>query len=70
MGVHEGRGQLAKSFKDLTRKWVETKGSWDDSTSDKFEKRHVLPIERDIRNAVAAMDAIAIVLSSARRDCE
>ena len=47
MGVHEGRGALSKSMKELTRKWMETKGSWDDTTSDQFEKRHVLPIERD-----------------------
>lgn len=70
MGVHEGRGQLGKSMKELSRKWLETKGSWDDTTSEQFEKRHVLPIERDLRNAIAAMDAIAIQLSSARRDCE
>ena len=63
MGVHEGRGNLSKAYKELTRRWVETKSSWDDGTSDKFEKRHVLPIERDMRTAVAAMDAIAIVLS-------
>ena len=70
MGVHEGRGQLGKAIKDLNRKWLETKGSWDDSTSDSFEKRHVLPIERDLRTAIAAMDQIAIQLSNARRDCE
>ncbi len=70
MGVHEGRGQLSKSFKELTRRWVETKSSWDDGTSDKFEKRHVLPIERDMRSAVSAMDSLAIVLSNAHRDCE
>jgi hypothetical protein len=70
MGVHEGRGQLGKSMKDLTRKWLETKGSWDDSTSDQFEKKHVLPIERDLRTAIAAMDAVAIHLANARRDCE
>jgi hypothetical protein len=70
MGVHEGRGQLGKSMKDLNRKWLETKGSWDDGTSDAFEKRHVQPIERDMRTAIAAMDQIAIHLANARRDCE
>jgi hypothetical protein len=70
MGVHEGRGNLAKSMKELNRKWLETKGSWDDSTANSFEKRHVLPIERDLRNAIAAMDQISIHLSAARRDCE
>jgi hypothetical protein len=70
MGVHEGRGNLAKAMKDLTRKWAETKGSWDDATSEQFEKRHVLPIERDLRNAIAAMDAVATQLASARRDCQ
>jgi hypothetical protein len=70
MGVHEGRGQLAKAIKDLNRKWLETKGSWDDNTSVQFEKRHVVPIERDLRNAIAAMDAVAVHLASCRRDCE
>ncbi len=70
MGVYEGRGQLSRAMKDLMARWYETRASWSDVVSKNFEDRHVLPLEMDLRNAVAAMDHMAILLQQARRDCE
>jgi hypothetical protein len=70
MGVYEGRGQLAKALKSLLLRWNETKGLWDDVRSDDFEKTYLLPLEMDMRNAVGAMDHMAIILHQIRRDCE
>ena len=42
MGVYEGRGQLAKATKELLARWAETKGDWDDSVSQNFEKRFLV----------------------------
>ena len=39
MGVHEGRGNLNRALKDLTHRWQECKGSWDDAASEAFERR-------------------------------
>jgi hypothetical protein len=69
MGVHEGRGLLAKGFKELMLRWHETKGSWDDAVSDQFEKTYLEPLERDLKSAGAAMDQMNILLYRIRQEC-
>jgi hypothetical protein len=70
MGVYEGRGQLGKSMKQLQSIWSRTHAEWDDANARDFEERFIVPLEKDLRYAVAAMDHMAMVLASARRDCE
>lgn len=69
MGVHEGRGQLAKAMKDLSQRWLEARGQWNDAQSKQFEEQHLMAIEADLRNAVGAMDQMASLLSQIQRDC-
>jgi hypothetical protein len=70
MGVYEGRGQLAKALKNLTLRWTEAKGSWDDAVSRQFEENFMIPLEMDMKTAASAMDHMAAVLAQVRRDCE
>lgn len=70
MGVHEGRGQLAKAMKELMHRWLDTKSNWRDAVSEKFEEDHLRPLEMDLKAATAAMDHAGQVLAQARRDCE
>ena len=70
MGVYEARGQLAKSLKDLTDRWADTKMDWDDVVSGRFEERFLAPLDVDLRNATSAMDHMAQLLSQIRRDCQ
>ena len=70
MGVYEGRGQLSKALKNLMLRWMETKSDWDDAASQHFEERFIVPLEMDLKNAVGAMDHMAAVLASVRRDCQ
>jgi hypothetical protein len=70
MGVYESRGQLSKGIKELNNRWLDTKGSWDDAVSRKFEERYLLPLEADLKSAAAAMDQMGILLSQIRRECE
>jgi hypothetical protein len=69
MGVYESRGQLAKLMKELGDKWADTKMDWDDVVSQNFENRFLVPLEADLRNATAAMDHMALLLSQIKRDC-
>jgi hypothetical protein len=69
MGVYEGRGQLAKATKELLSRWADTKGDWDDSVSQNFEKRFLIALEMDVRSATSAMDSMAQILTAVRRDC-
>ena len=70
MGVYESRGQLAKSLKDLTGRWSDTKMDWDDVVSQRFEERFLAPLDVDLRNATSAMDHMAQLLSQIRRECQ
>ena len=70
MGVYEGRGQLGKSSKELMNAWMECKAAWRDQNAERFEKKHLIPLEMDLRNAVSAMDVMAQLISAIKRDCE
>ena len=49
MGVYEGRGQLGKGMKELMSAWLDTRSSWKDANAERFEKKHLVPLEMDIR---------------------
>ena len=70
MGVHEGRGQLAKGLKELVSAWQDTKSQWKDQNAERFEKKHVQPLEMDLRAAVSAMDVMSQLISTIKRECE
>ena len=70
MGVHEGQGQLSRATKDLVRKWAELKGVWTDANAKRFEEAILVPVETEVRNASAAMAHMAMLLGTARRDCQ
>ena len=69
MGVHEGRGQLNKAIRELNNRWLEAKGQWQDVQAEKLEKDYLIPLEADLKNAVSAMDHMAVLLDQIRREC-
>ncbi|MDB5328632.1 MAG: hypothetical protein JWM57_4201 [Phycisphaerales bacterium] len=70
MGMYEGRGTLAKGFKDLNLRWQTARADWDDDVAESFEKTYMEPLEMALRQAIAAMDQAAGSLSRVRSDCE
>ena len=70
MGVYEGRGQLARAIKTLMQQWAETRSGWNDERAKQFEDKYLHMLEQDLRNAVGAMDHMAIYLGQVKRDCE
>jgi len=69
MGVYEGRGQLSKALRDLMRHWQEACAQWQDANTAQFEKEFILPLEQDVKNALAAMDHMAVLLNQIRQEC-
>ena len=69
MGVHEGRGLLSKSIKELMLRWDEARMSWDDVRAREFENSFLEPLQMDLKNAVSAMDHMAILLQQVRSAC-
>ena len=70
MGVYEGRGQLGKGMKELMNAWLETRAVWKDANAERFEKKHLHPLEMDMRAATSAMDVMSQLISQIKRDCE
>jgi hypothetical protein len=57
-------------MKELMNAWLETRSSWKDANAERFEKKHLVPIEMDLRQAVSAMDVMSQLISAIKRDCE
>ena len=70
MGVFEARGSLAKAMKDLTARWNDIRVMWNDERAEEIEQTLLMPMEMDVRFAENAMDQLATLLSTAKRDCE
>jgi hypothetical protein len=70
MGLQESRGKLGSSIRDLMNLWANTKLTWNDVNSERFEETFLRPLELDLRNAAGAMDQMAALLSQLKRDCE
>lgn len=69
MGLYEARSNIAKSTKDLATKWAFLKTHWRDAQSESIDKELFDKLERDVRTAVEAMDAMKGLLGSAKKDC-
>ena len=69
MSLLENRGAQTKAFKDLGNRWVDVKSSWQHTQADNFEKLYLLPLEAELRKALAAMDHMNIVLNKIEREC-
>ncbi len=70
MGLQESRGKLGSGMKDLAAIWANTKVHWNDGNSDQFEEAVLKPLEQDIRVATSAMDQMAVLLTTIKRECE
>ena len=69
MGMQESRGKIATSTKDLLSMWGNTKLQWNDGNAQQFEESVLRPLEQDVRMATQAMDQMASLLTSIRREC-
>jgi len=70
MGVYEARGTLAKAMKELNNRFADVKVGWDDPVAHALENDFLVPLEVDLRNAIAAMDQAGAMLQQARADCD
>ena len=65
-----GLGQLKRSAGHLKERWAETKASWNDETSQKFEEEHLSYLAPQITLTVATIHRLADLLEQAEKDCE
>jgi hypothetical protein len=70
MGLQESRGKVTRSMQDLMALWSSTQVHWNDGNSAAFEAKYLKPLEMDIRVATSAMDEMASLLMTIKRQCE
>jgi hypothetical protein len=69
MGMRESRSKIATSYKDLLAIWFNVvKPQWQDKNAQEIEV-WLLSLEHDVVDATRAMDDMAVLLDSIRREC-
>lgn len=69
MSLRTSQTNLVDALKQLNTRWARVRERWDDPRSREIQKEFIDPVEAMIRAAVAALDGVADLESSARRDC-
>jgi hypothetical protein len=61
---------LVMATKELSRKWDETKESWQDAKSREFEQKYLFDLLASVERAVPVFDDLDKLISRIRSDCE
>jgi hypothetical protein len=69
MSLTGGKNRLIASLKELQLRWSQVRGEWDDDVRKRFEEEYLVPREREVQAAVAAIERMAETVARARRDC-
>ena len=64
-----GSHRLAQCFRLLRDQWLATEAHWSDSVRERFEERHLAPLESAVDSAVNGIQTMAEILEQVRRDC-
>jgi hypothetical protein len=67
--VMAGSTRLHQTIRALREQWLVTEATWGDSVRQRFEERHLAPLEPAVDAAINGMQKIAEVLDKVRRDC-
>ena len=67
--VMAGSTRLNQTIRALKDQWLVTEATWGDSVRQRFEDRHLAPLEPAVDSAINGMLKIAEVLDQVRRDC-
>jgi hypothetical protein len=70
MSLAMGSAQLQDARKTLLMRWSTLRQSWSDGVADRFEDRFVAQLDRELRDAAAAMAQMDTRIRQIRRECE
>jgi len=63
------RAKLHNRLKDLSARWQEIQGVWDDPVRKEFEEHYWTELGAHVHTALRAMDQIATTMTHVRHDC-
>lgn len=67
--VVTGSNRMKHALNALRQHWDVTEATWNDSVRQRFEERHLLPLDSAVDAAVIGMHKLAELLDKIRRDC-
>lgn len=69
MSIQVFQANLIEALKQLHLRWRQVRARWDDGTSRQIEAELVDSQEAMLRSAVQALNHVADLMASARREC-
>ena len=70
MSLSDSKARINAAQRDLMNAWYKVSDAWRDDTARAFRERTIEPIERSIRAAMNALDAMDETLRRVRNDCD
>ena len=70
MSISANGKVIVMATKELSRKWDETKESWQDAKSREFEQKYLFELLAGVDRAVPVFDDLDKLISRVRSDCE
>ena len=70
MNISANGKVIVMATKELSRKWDETKDSWQDAKSREFEQKYLFELIAGVDRAVPVFDDLDKLISRVRSDCE
>lgn len=70
MSLSDSKARINAAQRDLMNAWHKVSDSWRDDTARAFRERTIEPIDRSIRAAMNALDAMDETLRRVRSDCD
>lgn len=64
-----GASRLFEALRTLRQRWEETKPGWNDRVREKFEERHLAPLEPQVLITLERMNRLAQSFTQARQEC-
>jgi hypothetical protein len=69
MSLSDSKARLASAHRDLMAAWHRVSDAWHDDTARRFRERSIEPVDRQLRSAMNALDAMEETLRRVRSEC-
>lgn len=69
MSLDTGRYQLHSTYKTASAHWDQTQLAWRDQVAKEFEEQTWLPLEKQVKQVLSAIDRLGQIMARARQEC-
>ncbi|MFZ4750783.1 MAG: hypothetical protein ACOYMM_09785 [Phycisphaerales bacterium] len=69
MSLSDSKARMMSAHRDLMNAWFRVNEAWHDDTARRFRERSIEPIDRQLRSAMNALDAMEETLRRVRSEC-